>query len=372
MNCREAEDFVAVLHDGCGEIPVNAARHIVECGNCRSILESYARIGVELRLAASILAEPAAAAAAPAPSKASWLPQLLTARVALPRVALAGLATACAVLATLAAFMTSAVLAEQSKPLWFQFSYGPEKTGAFYSLAQNGFDKTFELVAIQNGAFIGAKVRVQIEKISLREVVMRVRAVPPRIETAPDGSSRLVPGNPPDQVAMDTARTIHYQPGDWIEVSIEGAPGTVYLHGEVFDRQPKLAIGMPLEPPAGQMVVRWPVLVAGASRVVADLAGATAVANDDSSAVYFGAGKNGTFIFGMKPFPGAVRGEANWGQIAFDLDGIKYRLMTAAPLTSGDQPRQVWVRRDPPPAGDESGVRLGSRRLEESTQKKAK
>jgi hypothetical protein len=371
MNCQEAEAFLTVLHDGGGEIPGETARHIVECGNCRSILESYARIGTELRIAASILAEPAAAA--PVPSKASWLPQLLTARVALPRVALAGLATACLVLATLAAFMTSAVLAQQSKPLWFQFSYGLQKGGAsHYSLAQNGYDETSQLMAIQNGSFVGAKVRVQIEKISLGEVVVRIRAVPPVVETAPDGSSRFVAGNPPDQVVMDTVRTIHYKPGDWIEVPIEGAPGTLYLHGEVFDRQPKLAIGIPLEPPTGQMVVRWPVLVAGANRVVADLAGATAIANDDSTAVHFGAGKNGNFIFAMRPFPGAVAGEANWGQIAFKLDGTTYRLMTAAPITSGDQPRQVWVRRDPPPAGDDSGVRLGSRRLEEMAQNTTK
>ena len=58
------------------------------------------------------------------------------------------------------------------------------------------------------------------------------------------------------------------------------------------------------------------------------------------------AGTNGTYRFALHPFPGAVEGEANWGEITFKLAEQEYRLMAAAPMTGGDQPRTVWVRRE--------------------------
>ena len=40
---------------------------------------------------------------------------------------------------------------------------------------------------------------------------------------------------------------------------------------------------------------------------------------------------------------GAVAGSADFGQVRFELDGEKYLLGCATPVTGGPQPRQVWV-----------------------------
>ncbi len=352
MNCVEAEMYVLTLYDGEG-VPPDAAEHIATCDACRRILNDYSKMGAELRLVAAV--QPAQLPPLLLPLRRNAF-HFLWARVAVPRFALAGLA-ACVALAMIAASMVLA----QTRPLWFEFGYGLQKDSQFnYKVAQRGYDDNGAIAGFANGAPLGAAVHVQVDSISTDDVVLRIRAVPPKLEVTPTGFRLLA--DPDRRISLNGVSAIHYRPGESLSVPIEGG-GTLYLKGEVLDHQPKIAFGVPLEPSAGEMVVRSPILTAQ-DRLMGQLNGATSVAQSND-AINFRPGSDGTFLFALKPFPGAVKGLANWGEITFKLEGRDYRLLAAAPITGGDQPRPVWVRHDAESSGESAGASLGTNRIPE-------
>jgi hypothetical protein len=148
---------------------------------------------------------------------------------------------------------------------------------------------------------------------------------------------------------------VHYKPGQQLAIPIEGG-GTLYLSGEVYDQQPKIAFGAPLEPSSRELIMRGPVLTSD-HQVISDMPGGGAA----GTAVTIAADKHGTFQFALTPFPDAVQGQIEWGQMTFAVNGRSFHLVAAAPLTGGEQPRPVWVRYDPTPVEGESigAVRLG-------------
>jgi hypothetical protein len=329
----ESEVYVSALYDG-ESVPPDAARHISQCENCQRILTDFSKLGAELRLAAALQATELPPLQVP--GRRSLL-QFLGTRIAIPRFALAGL-VACIVLAG----ATAALVHAQNRPLWFQFAYSLNKDSQFpYCVAKAGYDNSgATMTASANGAPEGAAVRVQVESISSGDVALRVRAIQPRFETTSTGT-RLLPSD--RKISLDGIPVVHYRPGETLIIPIEGGR-SLYLKGEVVDHQPQIAFGVPLEPPAEQMVVRSAVLMNG-ERLIGNFAGASSTANNEDAVIAM-TGQNGAFLFGLKPFPGAVEGQANWGELTFSLDGENYRLLAAAPITSGDQPRVVWVRHD--------------------------
>jgi hypothetical protein len=161
-----------------------------------------------------------------------------------------------------------------------------------------------------------------------------------------------------ENISLNGAPVVHYKPGQSLAIPVEGG-GTLYLKGEVLDHKPKIAFGLPLEPPAGEMILRSPVL-SSEDRLLGEENGATAIAPKEGDAINFRVGASSTFLFSLKPFAGAVQGQANWGEVTFKLDGQRYRLVAAAPITAGDQPRTVWVRHDVTAGGNSDGPSLGS------------
>lgn len=348
MNCQEAELHISALYDG-EPVPPDAAQHISACESCRRVLNDYSRMGAELRLAAII-----------GPAQ---LPPLLPPRrnffdfwwrrVPVPRLALAAL-IACLVLATTAVSLVHA----QSKPLWFRFGYGFGKNvGSPYILAKAGYNQMGVATEWINENQIGVLLRVNVVSISTDDVVLRCRAVPaPTTPTA--AGARVVP--PKDGVPLDAAPIVHYKPGQALAIPVEGG-STVYLKGEVFDHEPKIAFGFPLDPGPGQFMIRSPVLISS-NEILGDNQGITAIASKDYPVIRFLAGSHGTYLFALRPFPGAVQGKLEWGEITFKLDNEQYRLIAPAPMTGGDQPRPVWVSYNPEPV---SGVGLGDAPLPE-------
>ena len=69
---------------------------------------------------------------------------------------------------------------------------------------------------------------------------------------------------------------MHYRPGQQLAIPIEGG-GAVYLKGEVYEQQPKIAFDIPLEPPSNQLSMRGPVLISE-GRVLAGMSGGGATA----------------------------------------------------------------------------------------------
>ncbi len=343
MNCKEAEVYVSALYDG-EQIPRTGAQHIAACESCRRILDDYSRMGAELRLAATIEAvqlPPLKLAPRRRPFDFLWR------RVSVPRFALAAL-IACLVLAT----AVVSVVRAQSRPLWFEFGYGLHESGAVfhYTVAKQGYDDTQATLGFLDGAPVAAALRVKVESVSGDDVVLRCRAVPAKMEVNSAGATLL--GRPEGGVPLDAAPTVHYKPGESLAIPIEGG-GTLYLKGDVLDHQPRIAFGFPLEPASDKLVLRSPVLTSS-DQVIAEINGATAIATDETQSVNLGTDSNSSYTFALRQFPGAVQGEVNWGEITFKLAGKNYRLVAAAPITGGDQPRPVWVRRDAQSLGEVS------------------
>jgi len=167
------------------------------------------------------------------------------------------------------------------------------------------------------------------------------------------GDGNIVPLMP--KLASLKMQPFTYVPGKTLEIPIEGG-GTLTLRGEVVDHQPKIAWGLPLEPCPGQLLMRSPVLVQG-DQVIADLAGGSATAGDDSQ-ILINSGEAGEFRIGLRQFPGSVEGEVNWGQLKFKLDGKDYLLTAGAPICGGEQPQKVWVSLTP---SKDKRVSIGSR-----------
>jgi hypothetical protein len=331
MNCSEAEVYVSAVCDG-EQIAQDVAEHIARCAACRSALSDYARIGAELRLLSmkeSVPLPPLTVPAMHGPFAFLWK------RVAVPRFAILGL-IACAVVAV----ATTSIVRAQSKTLWFEFGYSPRDADPTnYLVAKEGFDETPAYMGFPSGNLLAAALRIKIESISNEDVVFQLRAVPARTEVTATGVQLL--GGPAGGVSLDGVRKVHYKPGESLPIPIEGG-GTLYLKGDVLDHQPKIAFGTPLLPAVEKMNVRSPVLL-DSTTLLGDLQGMSATANASDQTVFISVGGR-VFSFALRPFPGAVQGEANWGEISFKFESQGYRLMAAAPITGGDQPRPVWVR----------------------------
>ena len=345
MNCPEVEIQISALYDG-ERVSAAVAEHVASCQTCRQILDDYSHMGAELRLSAAMEPEqlPALKYAA---RRRSF--DFLWARVSIPRFALAIL-VGCLAVATVAVSLVRA----QSRPLWFQFGCGFHESGevSHYTVAKAGYDDTQATLDFSSGAPIAAALRIKVESMSADDVVLRCRAVPAKTEMNPHGMSLL--GPPDGGISLDGVAEVHYKPGESLPIPVEGG-GTLYLKGEVLDHQPQIAFGFPLTPPAGKLVLRSPILT-GSNQLLGELMGATAIANERQAAV-FRTRADGIYMFALHRFAGATPGELNWGQITFKLDGRKYRLLAAAPITGGDQPRPVWVRRD---MDSNLGVSLGA------------
>lgn len=345
MNCSEVEIQISDLYDG-ERVPATVAKHVAACQTCRRILDDYLRMGAELRLMAAI--EPAQLPPLQFSSRRRSF-DFLWRRVPVPRFALAVL-IGCLVVAT----ATVSLVRGQSRPLWFQFGYGFSENGEVsrYTVAKPGYDDSQATLTFSNGTPMAAALRIKVESMSADDVVLRCRAVPAKTEMNARGMNLL--GVPDGGISLSGVAEVHYKPGESLPIPVEGG-GTLYLKGEVLDHQPQIAFGFPLTPPAGKFVMRSPILT-GPDQLLGTLKGATAVATEKEGIV-FGTGAHGSYTFALHPFARAISGELNWGQITFRLDGRQYRLLAAAPIAGGDQPRPVWVRHD---TASNTGISLGA------------
>ena len=348
MTCIDAEPHVSAVCDG-EAIPLEAATHINTCEACRAALADYAQIGVELRVAAAMDLDALPVLHLPQRRRAF---NFLWRRVAVPRFALAALVIAVVVMGASVPLMRA-----QPRPLWFQFGYTLDSQAdvSRYRVAKAGFDETSSSMNLINGALLSTTLRVRIESVSSDDVVLHYRAVPGNVQHTANGASL----RPALQLPLNDAPAVHYKPGQRLAIPIEGG-GTVYLEGNVFEQQPKIAFGQPLEPRANELAMRGPVLISNGQMLI-DLSGGSASTAQPGTAIKIAAGNHGTFLFALAPFTGATQGQIEWGHMAFTLNGSRFEVIAAAPLAGGEQPRPVWVRYDSTPGEDTSlgTVRVG-------------
>ncbi len=348
MNCQEAEPFVSVLFDG-EHVPADIADHVGGCPNCRERLRAYSQIGAELRLLAGRV--PDAAPMPPAlltqvpPNKWRQKFSLLTGSLLVPRFVVALVAGA---LLTLSASLAVLHAQGQAHPLWFQFElfapWANAQSGqaGIQHVGQAGFDDQIRIYGVDN-QILGAHIAVLSVKEESVQLAIRARRYGPEDPDRFKVKEKL--GDLKDH-------TFAYSPGQALEVPVEGG-GTLTLRGQVADHQPKIAWGLPVEPRADQLVLTSPVVISGRS-VLADSAGGNSIAEGPDGTVRLYDRGMGLLTIALRPFPGAVESQANWGYLGFTANGQIYKLFSASPISGGTQPHSVWVALDrqySPPGG---------------------
>ncbi len=339
IDCQEIGDWISALYDG-ESVPSQFADHINSCSECHSRLYTYSTMGAELRLQAS--RDPIAAAPTFTPPPATfmhrrWLAPT-TGSVRIPKLAIISIAALFLVL-------TANLLhlhAQQTRPLWFQFALDPHNPHTLHQPFQPqhavkaGYD---DIWVWGDGPTNVVGTHIAISKIGADSVQLAIRSRRYQATNANQVDAR-------HQLRDLTGHLFTYRPGTPLEVPIEGG-GTLVLQGHVLDHQPKSTLfGIPLEPDPNQLVVSSPVIISG-DTVLFNLKGASAIARQADEVVMLYVPGTGLLRFALDPFPGAVQGQASWGHLDFQLGGQSYSLLTASPISGGDQPQIIWVSNEP-------------------------
>jgi hypothetical protein len=376
MNCQEAETFVSMLYDG-EKVPAECADHIDACPDCREKLRSYSHMGAELRLLASRMPAESGLPRAVREKMAERPDRFafLRARMVVPKFA--AIAAAAAVVA-LSASVVVVRAQNQNAPLWFQFELVPGDAQAsdgqlnLNHVVQAGFDDQMGLWT----PVLDANHRPVVNQQQSAE--MRVFGTHMAVYSIKDGKVELAirshlyrPGDPDafkvkEQLGDMQRHTFTYTPGQSLKIPVEGG-GTMILRGEIADHQPKFAWGEPVEPRPDQLVLTHPVLFKDKT-VLAFWDGGSTIAEGPDSAVFFSLEAVRVTV-ALRPFPGAVEAQANWGELEFKVNGENYTLFSASPICGGEQPHAVWVELDTgysPSAERPSGI--GMVRLPAATQ----
>ncbi|HEV2491493.1 MAG TPA: hypothetical protein VG204_00315 [Terriglobia bacterium] len=346
MNCQEVQPFVSALHDG-ESVSREAANHIRNCSECRARLEDYARMGVELRLLSDSAPEEA-------PIRLPYLRphgrrwgRILTARVLVPRFALG-----VAVFAIVGLSVGLGWMRAQSSGPWFQFDVSnpetqetPAKVG---TLIQVGEPERELFLSAGPHKKIAIRVKALEAQNDAVRLVVQARVFEPVPGSEEDKVANYQGGVVSPEVvdrifANSIPRKFDYVAGQTLEIPVEGG-GKILLKGEVFKLRPSFsAEWFPATPKPDEIVLSKAALVRG-TEFLGEVQGSGS-GQATNSAFGICVPPLGAFVFALKPFEGAVKGVAEFGQARFEMDGYEYTLFSATPITGGQQPREIWVYR---------------------------
>jgi len=260
---------------------------------------------------------------------------VLSARVLVPRFAV-GLA----LIAISGLSLGLGLARHQSSGPWFQFAVSSSPGGHLVAkvggLLQAGDPATGGFLPAPDGKKIAILVRATaVGKGHVRLQIQDGAFVPHA--GAPKSAIQALSNTRP--------RTFDYVPGQKLQIPIGGA-GTVLLTGKVYRIRPSLwETGQPLMPKSDEVAIANAALVRD-NQLLGKIGG-SASANGGNPAIGVCAPPEGAFVFGLKPFAGAVQGVAEYGQARFRMGGHQYTLYSALPITGGPQPRRIWVLNAP-------------------------
>ena len=336
MDCDSVGPLISELYDGEPVFP-EAVGHIVKCGSCRERLRDYAALSAEVRLLAAQEREEMRMPTMMRevmPKRNSFLFALRkTMRV--PRF----VAAACALVIILLAGGWAHTRA-QNTPLWFAYELSfhlQDGTSASVGYLMHpcgpGCEVPFTLG--ESGRLAGI---IGVEKIEGGKVYLTLRLK--RFATAPD-SKHLA-----KQMADVPASAYLYVPGTTVSVPVAGG-GKVEMTGLITTtEQGHMELNhYPSKPARDEMVLLKGVMIRD-GQVIADMSDAGTLggrASGPGAGFYEYVPGHGLFAAGLKPFTGAIPGIADYGQIRFDENGVKYMFLTSSQITGGDQPRTIWV-----------------------------
>jgi hypothetical protein len=331
MEHEEAVQFVSAVFDA-QNVPAEAARHIQNCLTCQGRLHDYEEMRIELRLSASASdmgGQDEPWTVPPRPLRSRWIQRWRT------RVSIPGPAFALGVALIVALSVGLGYLRAQGGRQVFHFEISsPQARGS-------NWGANLEVGGKAGYGMPGPKgdVRALFQLLEIRDGVARLTVRARRFDRS---TSEEVEKRSLDEAP---AREYQYVPGETLNIPVNDW-GTLSLKGEVLDRAEKFSWENPsIEPWPNQIVLKAPVLVRGKELVFQDATYAADATGPDPSASFYVPGE-GRFVFRLQPFNGAVAGLADFGHVRFDLDGQKYLLACATPVTGGPQPRQIWVYLD--------------------------
>jgi hypothetical protein len=230
----------------------------------------------------------------------------------------------------------------QSPALWFQFRIYPADSLSVESDRPHVVKSGDRKPVISLRSIQGAGASPSVSGVGLIVSVLDIQSGRVRVAVR----ARHYPEPPsPESVEHDIGdlegHEYAYVPGQTLEIPVEGG-GTLLLSGQVFEQQPKLAWNLPLDPAANQLILRNFALIRD-KEVLSPVMGWCAIIEEKDKGISLYLPGQGLFTFALQPFEGAVKGEANWSEAKFKIDGHRFYLLSGAQITGGDQPRDIWV-----------------------------
>lgn len=335
MDCHDVGSMISELYDG-EPVSPEAVGHVAKCDSCREKLRDYAAMSAEVRLLAAQDREemkmPATMRVAMPKGYSLLFALRRTMRV--PRFA----AAACALVIILLAGGWAHTRA-QNTPLWFQyrFSFNVEglrgSAGAVTQACGQGCEHAITLSGSDRLA-----ASVDVQKIEDGKVYLSLRIK--RFDSLPDYKHLA------EQMADVPAMNYVYQPGNVIPIPVTGGgevemEGLIVASSEGIPGWPKFSS----QPDENQIAVQQGVLIRD-GQVIAEISKAGTdggKANGPNAGFYLYVPGKGLLAVGLKPFDKAIAGSADYGQIRFTENAVKYLILSGSQITGGDQPRTVWV-----------------------------
>ena len=141
-------------------------------------------------------------------------------------------------------------------------------------------------------------------------------------------------------------REYAYVPMEKLSMPVDGG-GMLSLVGAIADKAGNLSKPLaphPVEPEPGQIMLMFPALLRG-DRVLTNLemGAGTGPGLGGNPAVALYAPSEGLFVFALQPFEGATACKVTLGRASCTLEGDNYTLLSARPITGGDQESKIWV-----------------------------
>lgn len=329
MECDALGESISALYDG-EEVSSEAAQHIAGCANCRKAMREYAQIGVELRLLeANQLKTPAVPQVA---RRTRSFASVLTQKMRVPRFV--------AVICALAIIVLAAGWARtraQSPVEYFQYKVFSDSgaVGGVAHACESGCEQVFRILGPERLP-VGMMMSIQDIRGNTVHFTLRTK----RFDKVPD-NARLN-----DELRDAPAFQYVYKAGTTLDIPMSGA-AAFKMEGIITPTED----GVPwwfnagFRPSENGIAIREGFLIRD-GKVIAELPGSVSAdggSNDSNPGMYAYIPKYGLFAVGLKSLPGAVEGTADYGQIRFTENGVKYVLLSASQVTGGNQPRPIWV-----------------------------
>jgi hypothetical protein len=331
MKCEEAAEFVSALCDG-EIIPVEAAAHIGQCGECKFLLRDFVEMGAELRRVASLNFPQAVRTQrwerGSRVKSNLWRKGWESMRI--PKFAFAILLAA--ILALGSGLVMTKVRAHAEEPV-VMLTITPKGGNAMRCAMLIDPQKG----GCGGGATVNSAPLFYEFRVLGREgdrIHLGVRA---KWGTPVTGSAST------GELASEPQQQYWFEPGNDLEIGVAGLR-TITVTGKFMDHMPSIAVGDEvLDPKADELRVVAPLLVRDKS-VVLDFEGMTLIAETKADAVQLYETGLGRYLLSLTPLKGAVEGKIEQSRISFQIEGHAYQLLTGAPVARAEH---VWVLNQP-------------------------